>query len=86
MINVSASWDKTVDVIVIGYSFAGAIAAITASDAGARILLIEKAPEQHKGGNSRVWANVASEKTAVFAWNPKPGSRPFRPGGHQAVC
>jgi succinate dehydrogenase/fumarate reductase flavoprotein subunit len=35
----------TPDIIVVGYGFAGAISAIAAHDAGARVLLIEKQPE-----------------------------------------
>src|SRR5665811_91741 len=37
-------WDLSVDVVVAGYGYAGAIAAITAHDAGARVLLLEKQP------------------------------------------
>jgi succinate dehydrogenase/fumarate reductase flavoprotein subunit len=33
---------RTFDVVVVGYGFAGAMAAISAADAGARVLLIEK--------------------------------------------
>jgi len=51
-------WDEEADVVVIGYGFAGATAAITANDVGANVLLLEKAPEQYKGGNSRVSANL----------------------------
>lgn len=51
-------WDEEADVIVVGYGFAGATAAMTAHDLGAKVLLIEKAPEVHKGGNSRVSANI----------------------------
>ena len=43
-------WDKEVDVIVVGYGAAGGISAITAHDAGAKVLLIEKMP--HPGGIS----------------------------------
>lgn len=50
--------DQETDVIVIGYGFAGAAEAITAHDAGPEVLLLEKTPEQHKGGNSRVSANL----------------------------
>jgi succinate dehydrogenase/fumarate reductase flavoprotein subunit len=58
MTDIPAIWDEEADVIVIGYGFAGATAAITACDAGANVILLEKAPEQHKGGNSRVSANI----------------------------
>ena len=37
-------WDKEVDVIVAGFGAAGGVSAITAHDAGARVLLIEKMP------------------------------------------
>jgi succinate dehydrogenase/fumarate reductase flavoprotein subunit len=33
-------WDKETDVIVVGYGAAGGISAITAHDAGAKVLLI----------------------------------------------
>ena len=36
--------NKLFDVIVVGYGFAGAISAIAASDAGSRVLLLEKMP------------------------------------------
>uniref|UniRef100_UPI0035CBABB8 FAD-dependent oxidoreductase n=1 Tax=uncultured Sphingomonas sp. TaxID=158754 RepID=UPI0035CBABB8 len=51
-------WDEETDVIVVGYGYAGATAAMTAQKAGAKVLLLEKAPEAHKGGNSRVSANI----------------------------
>ena len=38
-------WDETFDVICVGYGFAGAVAAVTAHDAGARVLLLEKMPD-----------------------------------------
>jgi len=37
-------FDERYDVVVIGYGFAGAVAAINAADAGARVLLAEKEP------------------------------------------
>lgn len=37
--------DESVDVLVIGYGFAGGVAAIHAHDAGARVLLIDKNPD-----------------------------------------
>ena len=58
MIDVPTTWDEETDIVVIGYGFAGATAAITACDTGAKVVLLEKAPEAHKGGNSRVSANI----------------------------
>lgn len=46
------------DVIVIGFGGAGAAAAITAHDAGARVLIVEKMPETYAGGSTRVSGNV----------------------------
>jgi succinate dehydrogenase/fumarate reductase flavoprotein subunit len=42
-------WDKTADVVVLGYGNAGSNAAIAAHDAGAGVLILEKAKE---GGGS----------------------------------
>lgn len=50
-------WDLEADVVVVGYGAAGAAAAITAHDAGADVLILEKAPEQFRGGTSRVSGN-----------------------------
>ncbi len=37
-------FDETFDVIVVGYGFGGAVAAINAHDSGAEVLLAEKMP------------------------------------------
>lgn len=37
-------WDEQFDVVVVGYGFAGANAALAAHDSGAKVLLIEKMP------------------------------------------
>lgn len=47
-------WHHEADVVVVGFGYAGACAAIAAHDAGAEVLILEKAPEQFAGGNSRV--------------------------------
>jgi succinate dehydrogenase/fumarate reductase flavoprotein subunit len=56
-------WHDEADVIVVGYGYAGAVAAIEAHDAGAEVLLIEKMPDPGgisitSGGNVRVVANA----------------------------
>ena len=48
------SWDAEFDVIVVGFGAAGAAAAITAADNGAKVLLLEKATQGRAGGNSAV--------------------------------
>jgi succinate dehydrogenase/fumarate reductase flavoprotein subunit len=52
--NLPDKWDFEADVVVVGYGGAGAVAAITAHDAGAKILILEKAPLGQEGGNTRV--------------------------------
>ena len=42
---IPAKWDYEADVVVVGYGGAGAVAAITAFDAGAKVLIIEKLPK-----------------------------------------
>ncbi len=51
-------WDDEADVVIIGYGFAGCATAIAARDSGVDVLILEKAPESQKGGNSRVSANL----------------------------
>lgn len=50
----TVEWDSEYDVVVVGFGGAGAAAAITAADAGAKTLLLEKAPKGESGGNSNV--------------------------------
>ena len=47
-------WDERADVVVLGTGAAGLVTAIVAHDLGAKVLILEKAPETHAGGNSRV--------------------------------
>ena len=47
-------WDREADVVVVGSGYAGCNAAIASHDAGAKVLILEKAPEQFAGGNSSV--------------------------------
>src|SRR5512143_2180218 len=58
-------WHKEADVVVVGTGFAGLTAAITAAEAGAKVLIIEKAPQEFEGGNSKVSGNMW--------WAPKEG-------------
>ncbi|TFH42617.1 MAG: FAD-binding protein [Lysobacterales bacterium] len=62
-------WDDSFDVVVVGYGYAGAIAALEASDAGAKVLLAEKMPDPGgisvcSGGNIR----VADDAEEAFAY------------------
>jgi succinate dehydrogenase/fumarate reductase flavoprotein subunit len=60
-------WDKETDVVIIGTGFAGLVAGITAHDAGAKTLILEKAPKEHEGGNSKVSGNMWWTPTNVDA-------------------
>lgn len=54
----SIKWDAVYDVVVAGFGGAGASTAITAADLGQKVLVVEKAPEGHEGGNTRYSAQV----------------------------
>jgi len=56
-------WDLEADVVIIGTGFAGLVTAITAADANSTVIIVEKAPEQDAGGNSRVCAQAV--------WTPR---------------
>ena len=58
-------WDMVADVVVVGFGAAGAATAITAHDAGARVLILEKAPKGQEGGNTRVAAQGYLNATPV---------------------
>lgn len=45
-------WDVEADVVVVGFGGAGAAAAIEAHDAGAEVVILEKAPPNRPGGNT----------------------------------
>ncbi len=65
------AWDMVVDIVVIGFGGAGVAAAVTAYDLGANVLILEKAPEDKAGGNTRIAAqgylNTSSpEKAAQY--------------------
>ena len=52
------SWNATYDVVVIGFGGAGATAARFAADKGAKVLLVDSAPEGHEGGNTRYCGQI----------------------------
>ncbi len=53
------AYDDSYDVIVIGYGAAGGTSAFYAAKAGAKVLLVDRAPEGSEGGNSRVCGQIA---------------------------
>ena len=66
------AWDGEYDVVVVGFGAAGAVAACYAADAGAKVLLVEKAPLGMEGGNSRFCGQIilhSDNKEAMLAYN-----------------
>ncbi|HTV44915.1 MAG TPA: FAD-dependent oxidoreductase [Stellaceae bacterium] len=61
-------WDVEADVVVVGFGAAGVAAAVTAHELGARVVMLEKAPEGEEGGNTRVagqgYLNTSSAASA----------------------
>jgi succinate dehydrogenase/fumarate reductase flavoprotein subunit len=55
-------WDYEADVVVVGYGGAGVVAAITANDTGAKVLILEKAPFRG-GGNTSISAGMFCSPT-----------------------
>ena len=46
---MASLWDEEADVVVLGYGGAGAVAAISAHDAGVKVIVVEK---DEGGGNT----------------------------------
>ncbi len=62
---IPTKWDKEADVVVVGYGFAGAAAAITAAESGAKVLLVEKQAKDKHTSNSQMCAGVFISPTNV---------------------
>jgi succinate dehydrogenase/fumarate reductase flavoprotein subunit len=67
--SVPHQWEVEADVVVVGFGAAGVAASVTAHEAGARVVILEKAPEGQEGGNTRVagqgYLNTSSVDSAV---------------------
>ena len=69
---MTVEWDGAYDVVVIGFGGAGAVAAKNAAEAGAKVLIVEKAPEGGEGGNTRfsgqmfAYGNEDVEATRIY--------------------
>ena len=62
-------WDEEVDVVVVGFGFAGGAAAISAHDAGAEVMIVEKMPDP--GGISICSAGgvrISRDADSTFAY------------------
>ena len=56
----SINYQAKYDVVVLGFGGAGATAARFAADNGAKVLLVDRAPYGHEGGNTRYAAQLIS--------------------------
>jgi succinate dehydrogenase/fumarate reductase flavoprotein subunit len=69
MLTEKEDWDKEADVVIVGYGGAGAVAAITAHDEGAEVLVLEKQPEESHITNTQmsgaIFINVNNVDKAV---------------------
>ena len=72
---VTANSSTRYDVIVVGAGNAALTAALSASQNGARVLVLEKAPEAERGGNSRFSGGLFR-----FAYEGVPDLRRVLPG------
>src|ERR1700688_2468366 len=67
--SMSHHWDVEADVVVVGFGAAGMAASVTAFELGAKVVILEKAPEGQEGGNTRVagqgYLNTSSVEPAL---------------------
>jgi 3-oxosteroid 1-dehydrogenase len=55
---IPKKWDKEADVVILGFGGAGACAAIEAADAGAKVLILEKQPQNNLINNTRMSGGI----------------------------
>ena len=63
----AVAFDETYDIVVVGFGAAGTAAAITASDAGASVVLVEKCPEHRHTPSTRMSGGMVMTVTDVEA-------------------
>lgn len=71
MTSRETDWDIEADIVVLGSGAAGSAAAIEGHDCGAKVVILEKMPAAHAGGNTRVsggiwFNNVDADRAAVY--------------------
>jgi succinate dehydrogenase/fumarate reductase flavoprotein subunit len=56
--NLPKKWDATADVVVVGFGGAGATTAIVAAQNGAKVIVLEKNPQDHHLSNTRMSGGI----------------------------
>ncbi|MFB3924703.1 MAG: flavocytochrome c [Syntrophales bacterium] len=81
-------WDRTADVVVVGSGFAGLAAAITATEAGAKVIVLEKMPTYGgnsiiNGGQMAAWTSkIRKQRTDLEADSPELMYQDMMKAGH----
>ncbi len=77
---VPTKWDYEADVVIVGYGGAGAVTGITAHDAGAKVLILEKLPAdtpteirhtcntRMSNGSGGLWVGSADDAFKFIKW------------------
>ncbi|WEV40020.1 FAD-binding protein [Lactobacillus sp. ESL0681] len=68
IVNKNTVFDTSYDVVVLGFGGAGATAARFAADNGAKVLIVDSAPEGHEGGNTRYSGQMVGYSTDEAAY------------------
>ena len=86
---VPAKWDKEVDVVIVGTGHAGLAAAITAADAGAKVVILEKMKKELRGRQQQGLGQYVVDAHGPPAGAPvhrRAQLRPHRQGVHPGAC
>lgn len=75
VLDVHGDWEQAWDVLVIGGGNAALVSAMSAADAGTRVLLAERAPAHFRGGNSRHTRNIRCAHDAADGYVTGPYPR-----------
>jgi succinate dehydrogenase/fumarate reductase flavoprotein subunit len=65
MLISDGNWQESADVVVLGFGGAGAVAAITAHDRNAEVLIVEKQPKDHHYTNTQMSGGAFISPTEV---------------------
>ena len=70
-----ATWDAEADIVIAGFGAAGGACAIESADAGASVIILEKAPEVDAGGDTSVCGGMISSAGSLGSGSTVEGLR-----------